>query len=172
MAFAEIIRAFNAQKVSYVIVGGMATVLHGHARFTADIDFVIRLDEPNVRAAVAAIGALGYQPRIPANPNDLANPEVRESWIRDRGMMVFSFFHPEDALRGIDLFAKYPIDYSELLERAIVKNIGQDAATVCSIEDLIALKQSADRPIDRDDIQALEIILGHRPPHTEPPAGK
>jgi hypothetical protein len=53
--FTRVIEAFNDRGISYVIVGGLATVLHGHLRVTADVDFVIRLDDGNVRKAIDMI---------------------------------------------------------------------------------------------------------------------
>jgi hypothetical protein len=51
-AFMPVIEAFNRAGVSYVIVGGVATVLHGHLRLTSDVDFVIRLDRANASKAI------------------------------------------------------------------------------------------------------------------------
>ena len=39
--FEPVFRALNDAGVRYVIVGGFATVLHGHPRLTADIDLVL-----------------------------------------------------------------------------------------------------------------------------------
>jgi ABC-type tungstate transport system permease subunit len=39
--FEPVFEALNGAQVRYVVVGGFATVLHGHARLTADIDLVI-----------------------------------------------------------------------------------------------------------------------------------
>ena len=36
--FEPIFEALNRQNVRYVVVGGVAVVLHGHARLTADLD--------------------------------------------------------------------------------------------------------------------------------------
>ena len=41
--FETVIAALNATGVRYVIVGGVAVVLRGHARLTIDIDIVIDL---------------------------------------------------------------------------------------------------------------------------------
>ena len=38
----EFIELLNANKVEFLVVGGFAVAWHGHPRFTADIDFLIR----------------------------------------------------------------------------------------------------------------------------------
>lgn len=43
----EFIRLLNEKNVEYVLIGAHAVTLHGHPRFTADIDFFIRQSEEN-----------------------------------------------------------------------------------------------------------------------------
>ena len=42
--FEPVIRTLNASGTRYVVVGGLATVLHGHARMTADIELIVDLE--------------------------------------------------------------------------------------------------------------------------------
>jgi len=39
--YLSLFKFLNDAKVQYVVVGGLATVLHGYARLTADIDLMI-----------------------------------------------------------------------------------------------------------------------------------
>ena len=48
-------------------------------RLTRDVDLVLRLDPANVRRGMKAMLEIGYQMSIPAKPEDLANPEMREN---------------------------------------------------------------------------------------------
>lgn len=49
--FEPVLAALDAAEVRYVVVGGVAVVLHGHPRLTADLDLVIDLAaEPASRA--------------------------------------------------------------------------------------------------------------------------
>jgi predicted nucleotidyltransferase len=160
-SFTGVIQAFNDVGVSYVIVGGLATVLHGHLRVTADVDFVISLDEPNVRKALDALTALGYRSRLPVDPNEFARSEVRQQWTKEKGMMVLSFFDPADIAQSVDLFSDYPADYGGLLARSVEKDLGTVRARICSLDDLIAIKTAAGRPIDREDVKALSEIRKH-----------
>jgi hypothetical protein len=64
----RILAALNEARVRYVVVGGVAVVLHGHLRFTADLDLVLALDRDNVLAALAALQGLGFRPRARPSP--------------------------------------------------------------------------------------------------------
>jgi hypothetical protein len=75
--FDLIFAALGKRKVRYLIVGGVAVVLHGIPRFTADIDLVLALDKANVLAALDALAGLGYWPRAPVPLLDFADPALR-----------------------------------------------------------------------------------------------
>ena len=61
----RVLSALNTEGIRYLVVGGVAVVLHGHLRTTADLDLVIQLEPDNVRRAMRALTALGYAPRAP-----------------------------------------------------------------------------------------------------------
>jgi hypothetical protein len=159
MALVEpIIAALNEGAVRYVVVGGLATVLHGFARLTAGIDLVVDLDPPEARRAIEVLVRLGFRPRPPVDPFDFADPSMRAAWIRDKGMRVFSLHDPAQPMRELDLFVEHPIDFESLWRRAEMIPLATTSARVASIPDLIALKRLAGRPEDLRDIEALEEI--------------
>jgi hypothetical protein len=45
--FKDFIESLNANGVRYLIVGGYAVALHGHPRYTQDMDVWIQLNEEN-----------------------------------------------------------------------------------------------------------------------------
>jgi len=156
--FEPIFAALDAAGVRYVVVGGVAVVLHGHARFTADLDIAIDLSPDGARDAMAALGGLGLRPRLPVDASDFVDPEIRESWVRERGMQVFSFYDPSDPLRSVDVFVENPIAFEDLWARSEVVELDDGQTRIASIADLIELKRRADRPQDRADIAALQAI--------------
>lgn len=157
--YEPLFRALNASGTRYVVVGGVATVLHGYARFTADVDLVLDLERVAAESAMKALAALGLRPRVPVNLEDFANERLRETWIRDKGMQVFSLFKPDDPLLAVDVFAEHPVDFEGLYGRAEVCDLGAVPVRIASIPDLIHLKRLADRPRDREDVEKLEEIL-------------
>lgn len=161
--FDAIFVALETANVRYLVVGGVAVVLHGLPRFTADLDLVVALDAENTRAAVAALGALGYRPRAPVPAEQFADAATRESWIKDKGLTVFSLWSPSHPATEIDLFVEEPFPFDEAYARAVRADLGTAVVSVVAISDLIALKRRAGRPKDLADVEAL-VALGEDPP--------
>jgi hypothetical protein len=93
MASSELLRVLAAlehAKVRYLVVGGVAVVLHGHLRVTADLDLVVDLDPANARAARTALAGLGYRARAPVPLEQFADASIGQSWIDEKGLTVFS----------------------------------------------------------------------------------
>lgn len=157
--FEPLFQALNDAGVRYVVVGGLAVVLHGHARLTVDVDLVVDLDKDRAARTMEVLTRLGLLPRVPVNPMDFANPSVRDLWIRDRGMQVFSMYDPSNPLLVVDLFVEHPVSFEELWSRSQQMELRGTTVRVASIPDLIHLKRLAGRPQDRSDIEALEAIL-------------
>lgn len=157
--FEPLFDALNSAQVRYVVVGGLATVLHGHARLTADVDLVIDLSPEGARRAIETLTALGFRPRAPVEALGFVDPAIRRQWVVDKGMRVFAMWDPANPMREVDLFAEHPVDFEGLWERSEVIELSQTVVRVASIPDLIRLKRLAGRPQDLADIEALEIIL-------------
>ncbi len=156
--FEPIFMALNAADVRYVVVGGLAVVLHGHARLTVDVDLIVDLSPPEAVKAIDVLAELGMKPRLPVDARDFANTATREAWVRERGMRVFSMLDPGNPMRVVDLFAEHPIPFEELWARSVEVDLEVTSVRVASIPDLIRLKRLAGRPQDRDDIESLEAI--------------
>ncbi|MEX0832390.1 MAG: DUF6036 family nucleotidyltransferase [Actinomycetota bacterium] len=158
-AFEQIFRALNDAGVRYVTVGGVAVVLHGHARLTTDLDLAIDLAAEPSAAAIQALESLGFRPRLPVKAADFADPAIRQRWIEEKSMEVFTMWDPEDPTHVVDLFVTSPIDFDELWERSVPVDLEVTQVLIASIPDLIRMKSATDRPLDREDIVALKAIL-------------
>ena len=160
--FEPLFRELNDSQVRYVVVGGLAVVLHGHARLTADVDLVVDLEPGEAKKAMDALSNLGLRPRAPVQPAQFADPAMRASWIRDKGMQVFSLWDPSNPMREVDVFVQHPIPFEDLWRRSESLDLGTTAVRVAAISDLISLKRLAGRPEDLQDIRALEAIERQR----------
>lgn len=130
--FEPILGALHTAGVRYVVVGGVAVVLQGHARMTADLDIALDLSPRTVEAAVAALGQLGLRPRAPVDP--------------------------DDPFRSVDIFVDEPIAFDDLFDRSDTVHLGDVPVHVASIGDLITMKRIAGRPQDVADVEALEAL--------------
>jgi hypothetical protein len=156
--FEPIFAALENGAVRYVVVGGMATVLHGYARLTADVDIVVDQKPDEALKAIRALTALGFVARAPVNAEDYADENVRRMWFDDKGMRVLSLWDPHNPMREVDLFVENPIDFDLLYERSQIVVLATSNVRIASIEDLIQLKRLANRPEDQRDIEALQAI--------------
>ncbi len=153
-----ILTALESARVDYLVVGGVAVVLHGHPRFTADLDLVIHLQPSNITAALHALEELDYRPRAPVVATEFADAEKRRSWIESKGMTVFSMWSPTMPATEVDIFVQEPFVFAEAWQRALRADLGDFQVWVASIDDLIALKRSSGRAKDMEDIRVLEQL--------------
>lgn len=154
----RVLNALNQAGARYLVVGGVAVVLHGFLRTTKDLDLVIQLERDNLQRGLQALKDLGFQPVVPVPLEAFADPVIRESWIREKNLVVFSLWHPERQGFQIDLFASEPFDFQEVYERALRVPLERTEATVIAARDLIVLKRQAGRSQDLADIEALEAL--------------
>ena len=154
-----IVKALNEANVRYLIVGGLAVVAHGYVRFTADVDLFINLEATNLRNALGALTQLGYLPRAPVKLEEFADTQIRQRWISEKGMKVFSLSSSEHAATEIDLFAQAPFDFDDAYACAARLELSPGlTATFVDLDRLITLKNQAGRPQDLIDIKNLKTL--------------
>ena len=156
--FDPIFEALDRAHVRYVVVGGVAVVLHGHARLTADLDLAVDLAAEPARRVIEALTNIGLKPAAPVDPLGFADTETRTGWIAERAMRVFTMRDPDDPLRQVDLFVEEPIPFEELWARSEPVALGGLTVRIASIPDLVQTKHLAGRPLDTEDIARLEEI--------------
>lgn len=160
--FLRIFRSLNTAAVRYVVVGGFAAVMHGNNRFTADVDLIIDLNPVEARKAIEAILSLGFKSRIPVDPFHFADPVERNSWVKEKNMKVFSFLDPTSPLFAVDIFADPPMEFEALYDRSLSLTFEDVEIRICSLDDLIEMKQRSGRPQDLLDIENLQILKAKR----------
>jgi hypothetical protein len=158
MFYEEVFRELNKSRVRYLVVGGGAVVLHGVVRMTVDLDLFVGLSEKNLLKFTDVLTKLGYRPKIPVKATDFADASKRERWKKEKGMLVFSFFHLKRHQDHIDVFVYEPIDFEKAYKKKEIAKAGRVKIPVISIKDLKEMKKIAGRPQDLADIKALEEI--------------
>ena len=140
----DLLSAFRAHGVKYLIVGGYAVIFHAQPRFTKDIDLFIKADHANARAVYAALAEFGA-------PIQGIRPEDFE----DRS----SFFRFGRDPHGFDVLPDIAgIDFDAAWERRVEAVVDQASGlTACFIssEDLIVAKLASGRPQDLADVDAI-----------------
>jgi len=68
-------------------------------------------DQTIVRGLRALLG-IGYQLSIPVTPEDFANPDNRENWKNQKGMIVLKLWSDIHRRIPIDVFIYEPFDFA------------------------------------------------------------
>ncbi len=155
--YEEILKKLAKAEVRYLVIGGFAVGLYGIPRPTNDIDFMLALDEENIKKFVKISNQLGLKPKVPADPLGLADPPTVKKWQK-RNMKVFSFIHPNNPYIIVDIMTEKYLDFEKAYkQRRIIPSFGV-TISVIGIDDLIALKKIAGRDQDLSDIAALRRL--------------
>ena len=154
----EILRRLVERGVDFVVIGGIAGVLHGSARNTFDLDICFASDDANLAALGDVLTALGA--RLKGVAEDV--PLVADA----RTLRQVELLTLTTTLGELDVLARPPgaPAYPDLRRNADRYDLGGFNVSVASIDDLIAMKQAAGRAKDLIDIEELEAIkrLRHR----------
>lgn len=156
--FVPVLKALNDAGVRYLVVGGVAVVLHGHLRTTGDLDLIVELSPDNLNRALDAFEASGFQPRPPVPLRSFADPETRRSWVEEKNLQVFSLWHPDLPGFEVDLFVEVPFDFDEVWRRRVEVELEGTTTFIVALDDLMVLKRAAGRARDLEDIEALEDL--------------
>jgi hypothetical protein len=159
-SFEKIVRALNAAKVRFLVAGGLAVNAHGYARFTNDVDLVIRLTEADILAAFKAFEKIGYKPIAPVTAEEFAKVENRARWAKIKKMTVLQFWSDRHRETPVDIFVTEPFDFDAEYKIALRENLSpKSPVRFVSIGTLIKLKTKANRAEDKIDIKNLKAIL-------------
>jgi len=158
MYYEKIFRACQKRRIQYLVVGGVAVNLHGYPRATGDLDLMLASNQTNLKRFVAMIKSLGWRPRLPVPLEDFANDQIRQKWIHQKNMKVFSVFNPKDPIEHIDILTESYLNFKKAYQRRSRLRVGDLRLSVASIPDLIKLKQISARERDIIDIKALKTL--------------
>jgi hypothetical protein len=139
--FKELLQAFVAEGVKYLIVGGYAVVHHARPRFTKDLDLWIEPNKDNAQRVLKALRDFGI-PLIGVEPDDFAQPGLQ--YVIGRPPVQFDFL---TSLPGLE--------FSGAWERKSTGKIGALEIHFLGIEDLRTAKKIAARPQDLIDLEEL-----------------
>ncbi|MDI6752183.1 MAG: hypothetical protein QME07_04915 [bacterium] len=156
MFYIEVFKAFHREKIKYLVVGGLAVNLHGVPRVTYDIDIIISTDRDNILKLNKTLKNLGYVPRLPVNPDDMANEKILKDWTENRNMKAFSFYHKKESRKVVDIVLVHPLDFTETWKHSIIKKVDDIEIYMASIDDMISMKKVSNRPKDLSDMEMLK----------------
>jgi len=145
-AYGDVFDRLERDEVRYVVIGGVAVVLHGHVRPIVDLDIVV---DPAPREADRALSTLARCGFVPSIPLPLAMVSVLRMFDRLQ--------------REVDVNVRYHIPFDELWAGAQRVRTGDSAVRVASLDDLLRAKRITARPHDLQDVEGLLRVLGGQP---------
>ncbi|MGH2954820.1 MAG: nucleotidyl transferase AbiEii/AbiGii toxin family protein [Solirubrobacterales bacterium] len=148
----DMLRRLTAAGVDFVVIGGVAMLLHGSSRLTRDLDIVFAPDDENLRGLgktlvelEARLRAVEEVPEFVPDHRTLASVELLTLTTRDGWL---------DIHRRVDGAPPY----ASLRRRAERMDLNGFQVLVASPDDLMAMKRAAGRPVDRIDLDELAAI--------------
>ena len=142
--FTELLSAFAAHRVKYLVIGGYAVSFHAQPRATKDLDLFIGSDPVNAQAVYAALVAFGA-PLTGLAPEDFTDPDMFYRMGSPPQMVDIL-----PAINGVD----FDSAWSNQVQVVVDEATGLTASFI-ALPDLIASKLAAGRPQDLADVAAL-----------------
>lgn len=156
--FEKVFRALSDAGVKYLVVGGVAVNLHGHARFTGDLDLVVFLDGENLSKMDKAMKEMGYVERLPISLTSLGDKKQVKEWVKKKNFKAFTYFPLNENPLQVDIIIDESLQFEKIAKDCVVKKIGDLDIPVISINGLIEMKKKASRSKDLEDIQMLDNL--------------
>ncbi len=138
----DVFRSFQRHEVRYIVIGGVASVIHGVPRTTFDLDILIDATPDNARNLLEALLDARFGTASLTDTEELLSNEIT----------IF-----KDRVR-IDVQTSTPgLEFKEAWKRRKVVEYQGQTFYIASLEDLIASKKAAGRDIDLEDVRLLEL---------------
>jgi hypothetical protein len=151
----EIIAILGRHQVRYVVIGGLAAVLHGSPIITADADICPARDKENLRRLADALRDLQARLRVAGQPEGVAFP-YDEVFLAN--VQVLNLTTPYGDL-DLSYIPSGTGGYDDLVRDASKISIGSLQVHVASLEDIIRSKEVANREKDRAAVPILRLHL-------------
>jgi hypothetical protein len=125
------------------VIGGVAAILHGVPRMTADIDLLIESTVDNAQRMLAVLKDLGY-----------ATADLVEA----QGLTPVKLLMFENGIK-IDVMLQIPgLHFATAWKNKLTMHINEQSFYILAKADLISAKLAAARQRDLEDVAVLQAI--------------
>jgi len=150
----EIFATLAEHRVRFVVIGGLAAVMHGSSAATGDVDICPERSTANLEHLAAALRDLHARIRTSAEP---AGIEFRADAVFLAQMAMVNLvtdFGDLDISYQPAGFA----GYEELVDHAVEIDVAGVAVWIASLDDVIRSKETANRPKDHATLPILRAL--------------
>jgi hypothetical protein len=151
----DIFATLDRHGVRYVLVGGLAAVLHGASHLTTDVDVVPEESKVNLERLSAVLRELDARIRVVGEPDGIPFDHSAESLARVR------IWNLQTSKGDLDI-AFEPSGtrgYDDLARDVVVMRVRGIDVPVASLADVIRSKEAAGRARDRAVLPGLRALL-------------
>jgi hypothetical protein len=151
----DILRTLARHHVRFILIGGLAAVLHGSPLNTSDADICPDRERANLEALAAALHEMNARIRSTAEPDGLSfacDAEFLERMKMVNLQTDFGWFDISFEPAGFEG------GYAALLPHAVVYDIEGISVHVASLHDVIRSKEAANRDKDRAALPYLYAL--------------
>jgi hypothetical protein len=158
----RIIECLGRHRVEYLLVGGIGAQMHGAARPTGDFDSLPATSKDNLDRLASAMRELNARLRVdgmtdeesralplPIDAESLARMDI-STWRTDAGDL--------DVLTAIPTRDGGRAGFEDLVARSERVEVDDVTVMVAGLDDIIASKEWADRPKDREALLELREL--------------
>jgi hypothetical protein len=158
----RLVEVLTRHRVEYVLVGGGAARLFGATRVTEDTDCLARRTDENLDRLAAAMRELSARLRVEGLTDEessalpvtidrrtLSALEI-STWTTDAGWF--------DVLANIPNGAGERLSFDDVIETAVVVDVGETVVSLASLDVIIASKEWANRPKDLSALPELRRL--------------
>jgi hypothetical protein len=146
--------------VEFVVVGGVAAVLHGSTLLTRDLDICVPPGSESFLKIQAALVQLN--PRVRSGPGLIPLSLDAAQAQRLRNLYISTDEGRLDCLGYVDGVG----DFDAVLRESIKIELGRHSCRVLGIDGLIRAKEAIGRPRDQQSIKELKAIRERTEPTT------
>ena len=148
----ELLTRLVANRVDFVVVGGVAAIGHGSVAITRDLDITYAPDDLNLQRLGEVLVGLNARLRgvtddVPFMPDGRTLHRTRILTLDTSAGWIALLAQPDGAPA-----------YAELRGRAATATLAGIDVLIASLDDLIAMKKAAGRPKDLVAVEELEAI--------------
>jgi len=151
----ELFACLGRHDVRYVLIGGLAGVLHGSPLPTIDADVCPSRDRDNLHRLASALKEIDARIRTPDTPTGVLFPYEAEFLGRVELLNLTTRFGDLD----LSFLPAGTTGYADLVRSAESMTIRGVVVPVASLEDVIRSKTAADRPKDHRTLPVLHQLL-------------
>ena len=156
---AAMLAALVEANVRFVLIGGMAAVLHGDVGVTVDVDITPDYDLDNLERLAAALRALGARTRTDDVPDGLPF-DCSPGFLRNLGPDAILNLTTRVGALDVTFSPAGTGGYRDLKRDAVPMAAAEGVSVlVASLPDVIRSKSAADREKDRMALPRLHELL-------------